>query len=972
MNNHYLKYRQKFNIKHTIGEDAPHIHTVDVNLYFRESDDKFKAFEDTQYVLDEFFEKNFDGKLMNDLPAFRDIVPTIENIGKEIYIELLGFLGDIGYTLVKLEIGENPSRLFAVSDFLIKGEISENSTGDEIRIDRYIKENYDEFVEIQERKQKEAEIQEQEENSEKESKKEEQSEVAVIPAVEESVAIEEETILDEPPTRKSKLHALCYVGVAFAAAVLFYFLAYKSSVLVSTGDIYLHLGKGQYLMTELMKGRISPIYMESWYDGYLMFMHCEPLAYYLLAFSGWIFGMNVTAGYIFFLAVVMFIGAYGFIRTGMIYNRPLVGLGAGLLWFFIPEMSRNYYITGDVKILLAVSFLPLLYSYIAEYYKLGKKRILTKMALTVALIVLSDLSVAIVIIIGLLLLFIYRTIIDKKYLEYIKVFLMMLVGVGLSMAWIYSAYANGSIPDFIINKEGFQGEMGIIILLFACFVLGKKNIKYTSIIGMLAGVVSIYFIPQVVYIAYLALFADIIQWKGSRRIFAASILLVTGILCLYNFDFNKEYRNRAQFEQQMLLEESVKESVKKAEEYTISNLLYLDITDTSTYPAYYMTYNNKNIVFSNRSSARYNMISNNISQLKYALYTKNFDYVFDRGLELSCDTFLVYIEGLNYKEKDRQHFAEIADKYNYKTVELNETYAIFHRDLPEHFGVNTAYEGLAVGEKSKSISVMYPYFEEAGKENLLDYSFEELVKYKKIYVSDLKYDYLEKAEELVKKLADAGVDVYIDMDSIQNNPLTNRQVFLGCTAQSIVFKNSYPELYFDGKTFYSKDFYSEYSQWNTVYIENLDSVKGKSVLAEKELAFYGTTYNENVHLLSFNLLYHSVETQDENIAEMLDGIFDLENGQSPERKIINIMSKFDGKSIIIESEEEAILGIAYQKNFEGNENISKINSLVKVKAGSTVINFNYDSLFIGVCITIMVVTITIIINMLLTKQEKRR
>ncbi len=966
MNNHYFKYRQKFNIKHTIGEDTPHVHTVEVNLYFRETDEVFKAFDDTQYTLDDFFEKYYDGKLMNDLPAFSNVVPTIENIGKQMYTELLDYLGNIGYTLVKLEIGENPSRLFLVSDFLIVGELSENSTGDEIRIDRYIKENYEEFKEIYDNKVKE----EKEKKIINTSKEKEEKEVPIVVQIEETVEMIEAPEMDELPTKKSKVHALWYSGLAMIVAVIYYFIARGSEILTNTGDIYLHLGKGQYLLSELLKGRLSPIYMESWYDGYLMFMHCEPLSYYILAICGWICDVSVANGYALFLALVLFIGACGYIRTGMVYNRPLVGLGSGIVWFFIPEMTRNYYITGDAKILLAVAFLPLLYSYIAEYYKTGKKRTLTKMSIVVALIVLSDLSVAIVTIIGLLIMFVYKTIKECRYTEYLKVFLMMIVGVGLSMAWIYSAYANGSIPDFIINKEAFQIEVGVIVLLICCIIFGYKNIKYTGFVGVLAAVIATYFVPQVAFLSYLSLFVAIIQWNGSKRRFAASILLVMAILCMYNLTFNKEYRDRAQNEQQMLTEKGIKEAIEKAEKHTISNILYLDVSDNSTYPAYYMTYNGKKIVFSNRSSARYNMISENIDQLKYALYTKHFDYVFDRGLELTCDTLLVYMEGLNYKDIDRKNFANVAEKFQYEVIEINETYAIFHRDLPEQFGLNTAYEGLAIGEKSKNLTVMYPYFEEATKDNLLDYTYDELVKYKKIYVTDMEFTVLEDAENLVKKLADAGVDVYIDMDSIQTNPLTNRQVFLGCTAQSVIFKDSFPKLEFGAGTVQAKDFYDEYSQWNTVYIENLDEVKGKTVLIEKELAFYGTKYNEHIHLLSFNLVYHSVETQDKNIADMLDNIFNLEAGASPIRKIVKIDSKYDGKSIIIKSEDDAILGIAYQRNFEDNDNISKVSSLVSVKKGTTVIEFNYDSLFIGVCISIMVVVIVVMINLLLTRQRK--
>ena len=56
-------------------------------------------------------------------------------------------------------------------------------------------------------------------------------------------------------------------------------------------------------------------------------------------------------------------------------------------------------------------------------------------------------------------------------------------------------------------------------------------------------------------------------------------------------------------------------AVKEAEVATNDNLLYLDIDKEATYPGYYMVSKDKDIIFSNKSSMKYNVITDNIQML---------------------------------------------------------------------------------------------------------------------------------------------------------------------------------------------------------------------------------------------------------------------------------------------------------------------------------------------------------------------
>ncbi len=981
----YFKYSQKLNVEHKIGEEQQHMHTLELILYL-EGNSGFAVYDKLENHLEKFFDR-YEGKYLNSLAEFAGITPTIENIGFVFYDKLKTFLKAYGYAISQLHIGENPGRLYAVTDFLITGSISGTSSAREKNVAEYIEQNYEAFL-----KEYEAAAAERLAEKEAAAAGKEQDAETQIPQMEEtsSAAVASDTAKEKetpqtaqgkskgaidataririPRVRRNTFWCLIAAAVLTVAVCL---IVYKMDLLGATGDVYLHFGKGEYLLSQLLSNRWSPIYMENWYNGYLMFMHSEPLTYYLLALCGMAAG-SVLDGYIVFMGLVMFVGIAGFIRLGKVYGRPVAGFAAGILWFFLPEMTRGFFITGDIKLLLAMSFVPLLTSYVISYYnaaagvsentKKASRADLIKAAAVMCLMVLSDLAAAVIIALTLVSYLFIRAVKEKGSRAFVKLLLMFVAGFGLAAVWIYSAFVNNSIPELSVDTRGFTGVMPVLCLHMLCIILGGRKAKETGIIGLLTCFIAVYFIPQAVYASCLLLFIALVSWENNSRLFMGGILLVIFITNLYYFDVNINYANNIQNEHNKELLCAIEEGTVKAGEVTDRKLLYLEVGKVSSFPAYYMTYQNKGIVFANSSGAKYNMLADNIRLLEYALYGKKYEYLFDRSIELGCDTILIYKNELNMSETDAAECSTAGNSFEYECVEDNEAYLIYHREFPGIYGVETSYEGIAIGDGADAISILYPYFRSASKTVIDDYTFEELSGYKKVYLSGFTYRNLNYAQQLVTDLAQSGVDIYIDMGTIQADPITNRQVFLGVTAQNIVFKDSFPVLKFEGRNVISKQFYKEYDEWNTVYLEKLDEVLGTTCLADKQLPFYGTKYDGKVHFIGFNIIYHAIEADDDNVIEIIDDIFDMKCGESPERNIAQVVAEYDGNGINITADKNVVIGIAMQKNFVYDSAVETVNNLIAVNQGTTRIDFDYTSMYIGVVITIVVLCVVVVIG----------
>lgn len=116
----YYKYKYYLNAKHSFDNviEHRHHHTFTITLYIREELKELQLFSSIDRLVREYLQ-DYERKYLNELPAFAQKIPTIENIGYLFFQGLGQILSKEQIALIKLEISENPLRVYSVSKELI-------------------------------------------------------------------------------------------------------------------------------------------------------------------------------------------------------------------------------------------------------------------------------------------------------------------------------------------------------------------------------------------------------------------------------------------------------------------------------------------------------------------------------------------------------------------------------------------------------------------------------------------------------------------------------------------------------------------------------------------------------------------------------------------------------------------------------------------------------------------------------------
>lgn len=103
---HYIVYNGKK------GETHPHTWEFTLKIkYHRDSFTEFNTFENgiNKYL------DIYQNKVMNDIPPFDTIIPTLENMADYFSKEFSNIISDIGGRLASVEASETPTRTYAVN-----------------------------------------------------------------------------------------------------------------------------------------------------------------------------------------------------------------------------------------------------------------------------------------------------------------------------------------------------------------------------------------------------------------------------------------------------------------------------------------------------------------------------------------------------------------------------------------------------------------------------------------------------------------------------------------------------------------------------------------------------------------------------------------------------------------------------------------------------------------------------------------
>ena len=987
------KLRRKFTVFQTVPADneSPSIcvRNFEMILYLSSNRTNFMRFDEIESAITTVVER-YTNKPLEMLPPFDKLEPTLENTGIVFFHLIRDSLNFIDVPLEKLEISESHVKTYIVTDVsagqcLIVDGKRVNISG--LLMADIVSQSVSRLMsdfELNTRNpghkapKTDATVPAEEKTTAQPADPGHEHEESInIPAAGQQTAIEIHT---SGSCQDTKLQIrfytyrliLCFALLVICGAAISFYL-YDTGAYPSGADIYGHLFKSDLLYNSIKNGDYYPLYTDLWYNGLQPFRYWAPLPYYLLAVLQFMVGGDALVSYLAFISFAFIVGGTGWLLWGIAYKRLMFCTFLGIMWFLLPDNIRVFFVEGNLPRMVVAIFLPYLFFFIWQFVEHRKKRAVVPVVMIMCMIILCHVMIAAMIGITTFILLLIYSISQKRASESFYMILFMLLSFALCGFWLYPALQGGlmsmdasataevmralSTPASIslnpaLRDRGLYELFYFGISILSVSVTGlfwadkKSRCGFLTVILVFLGTLplvvplleklplnQLLWMTRFTPIVYTIFFFSMLEWKKCRRYV---LIVIAFILILDSFpSLNlQRYHSRAPAIMSYTLQD--------AKAMANQRISLLDVSAFGSYPSFGISTEEPRRRYTYGWAWQGASTAHNIMMLNTALERGFYHYLFDRSIEMGDDTVLVHKEQVERAKMtlDALISAASASKYTLRK-ETNYAY-IFKRDTPKSFGVATDYEGLAIGAAADLISFEFPIFEEGTSDNILDYSQEKLKKYKMIYLSAFTYNDKKAAEELLIEIADAGVKVIIDMNRIPADPVTNRMTFLGVTAQPVSFTNRYPELIYKGKIYDAMPFKETYQEWNTVYLDNLDSIFGYSWFQNKELPFIGTAGHSNILIIGYNFLFHSIETNDKIIIGLMGDLTGFEQNKLPERKIIPLTVQYAKDTIIIDSPGGEInTTIGFQDVFQSDQAFENRNNLLVIKEPHTKIKMAY-------------------------------
>ncbi len=963
------KYTFRLNASHSrLNSDDTHSHTFEITLYIRQSE-SFSAYRETEKLISDYLDR-YTGVLLNSIPPFDRVNPTLENMGEEFFAGISEVLTGVGYQLIRLTISESPQRIYSVNLDDVSPEKLERFKLSKVKI----------------------------------------GEAAELPdnrtdSVEANPVSGRSGLTDTIPTAASVSFTpprdirpasglsffLSFLLVVFAGFAVM--TAVKFSGFYPLGlDIHGHLFKSNLVYHEILKGNWYPLYTEYWYNGLQPFRYWPPMTYYVMAFLQFIAGGDVMNAYLGFIWLSCSVGGIGWLLFGKKLGRPILGAFFGLMWFFFPDNLRVFFGEGNMPRMLITMLLPYLFYCLWNYVAYRRRRWVIPLILLMLVIIFTHLMISAMIGVASALFLLIYAIANKRWKESVLTVLAMLFSFAVMGIWVYPSLVGGltsmasdgtsalmaslsariyvSLNPFIRLEGGvtelYFGLSIALIAIIGVFLSNRKSVPgFLTLLIVILGTTTaltpfiqllplsqLFWVRRFTPIAYAFFVIAVIEWRNLKKPIAVamcSVILLDAIpscnLAAYDTRMNVSatVNSISSTMDDLLLSE--------AKSITKQRVSLMDLSTLGPMPSYAFADMGSKTQYVFGWAWQGAATANNIAYLNESLEKQNYLYLFDRNLELGADTVLV--QKLQLKGTDaREKILKAAREVGYNMIDETDEMLLFSYPVTGNFGVMTRYSGLAIGSTAALVPGILPSFHPGDKLIIDDYTPEELEQYDMIYLSGFFYRSKTAAEQIVREIAKAGVKVYIDMSRIPADPLTNRMTFLDVSAQPITFYDSFPELVTDTATTNSAPFAEGYEKWNTVYLTGLTDTSGYAWFQDTKLAFVGTDETKNITYLGFNLLFHAYTAGDSAVKAVFDSLMKLDEVKLPERTVVPLEIRYETNKIVITSQFDNVnTTIAYQDTFRSDQPIRSMNHFLIVDKGTTVITMEYPYLKEGIIVT---------------------
>lgn len=687
---------------------------------------------------------------------------------------------------------------------------------------------------------------------------------------------------------------------------------------------------------------------------------------------------NVINAYNIFIAFTFWVGAFGWLLWGIKEKRIYLALALGLLWFCLPDNLRVFFSEGNIPRAFVAIFLPYLLYFIWQFIEYKKKYALIISIFFMILIIFCHIMIAAMLGITIFIYLLYYGILNKKIGPSVQMLVGLLLSFALCGFWLYPALQGGlmSLDSEAVssvmksltfpftqslnpmlrygNIEIFYFGISVMFIAFTGIFLSKRKsipgflTVITIFIGTTTALVPILIklpLNQLLWmmrftpVVYGIFLVSILTWKKLKKFAVVILVIILAADCYVSFKL-LAFNSAPNPEIVNFLNDGIKA--------TNQRIAILDESEFGSFPSFYLTNSTNQTSYAYGWAWQGAKTAQNIVLINTALENEYYVYMFDRCLELGCDTVIVKKD----KVKNFDNLISGANRNQYNLIKEYNLVYLFKRQTPQQFGMTIRYYGLAVGKSSPNISLEFPGFEVGNTNFIDDYTLEDLLSYKVIYLSDFLYHDKIKSQQLVLSASEKGVKFIIDMNRVPNDPINNRMTFLDVTAQPIQFENKLPDLYYVNLTYVPTTFKEEYKNWNTVYLENLENPYGFSWFYGNKLDFIGTSKNSNITFIGFNILYHGIVNKDSNVISIFENEMGILKNTLPKRTIKEINIEYSKNTIkMIGPCNDINTTFANLDSFAIDGQSYAKHNLLFMKNNSITINMTYPYLKQGILVS---------------------
>ena len=768
----------------------------------------------------------------------------------------------------------------------------------------------------------------------------------------------------------------CVLILALYAFIVFAYLRI-ADITPSGNDVWGHVYKGEYMYHCLLKGDFYPLYDLKWYNGIETFRYWGPFSYYVYSITLLITHGNTVLSYQMFAAGMYFLGGLPWVIMGIISKRRVAGTAFGMLWFMLPENCHIIFSYGNVPQIVTTALTPYIILFIWLFVFRRKKPAAVGLVIFMALCTITHLMITAIIGISA---FLFLLI---DYLMYKRDFLLKLIslcymvsGILLAGIWFIPALSGGMISSselgstsavLLINNLGITlnpinritGDPGdyyfglsfVILAIFGIISSNKPNkAGFVNILIVLLLTTpsahelisklpfsDLFWMERFTPMAYGFFILSFMEWTSIKSKYAAGFIGLSALdalpfVCISLISFGLFDTTISDMDMLVALTEN--------------RACVLDASLIGPYPSYIIPASGKKFTYGWAWQGA--STADNIMLLNEALINQRYDYVFDRCLELGDDALIIKKDLVPKYSRDALH--ESAARSGYAFVYESENGLFYKLDDKEigEFGTVTRYKGISIGKYAASMTTRYPSFILGDSNFIDDYSLDELCRYHTVFLTGFEYHIRSDAEELIRAAEERGVRFVIDAAHMPVDAVSNEETFMGVTAAVIRFNNRYPTLNYRGRRLSPRDFSSENTEFGTRYIIGADKNTGSFTVGTKQLSFVG--YNDdcpNVIFLGINIVYESLDMNDDVLYSITDELFDLSRYDLPDRQIVPIHSEYSMNKITIESPADNVAtAYAWTDSFESDNGgtIRKVFNILNVDEGKTVVRVNYPML----------------------------